>query len=104
MSADKPSTDDWRIRGDSQSYLQAVALHYRRYFRWSEAWDHDHCAFCWAKFMVDGEFDTLDGGWTTDNEYNWICDTCFHDFRDRFGWHIRNSNVGGQSAGGRSSE
>jgi hypothetical protein len=51
-------------------------------------WDHDHCEFCFAKFAsIDGP-DILHEGWTTVDEYRWICDTCFQDFRDRFGWQI----------------
>jgi hypothetical protein len=31
-----------------------VALVQRAYRRYAanRDWDHDHCAFCWAKFMV----------------------------------------------------
>ena len=47
-------------------------------------WDHDHCEFCGDKFGFSG---TLTEGWTTVDEYRWICDPCFNDFRERFRWH-----------------
>jgi hypothetical protein len=34
----------WRI--DNASHLKGVRLQLRRYTRWSESWDHDHCAAC----------------------------------------------------------
>jgi hypothetical protein len=27
-------------------------------------------------------------GYTTDDQYRWICDTCFVDFRERFDWTV----------------
>lgn len=54
-------------------------------------WDHDHCAFCWAKFMpADAGSDdpkTLTSGYVTEGD-DWICDGCFADFRDEFGWTV----------------
>ena len=29
--------------------LVGAALVWQQYHRPSETWDHDHCAFCWAK-------------------------------------------------------
>ena len=46
-------------------------------------WDHDHCAFCWAKFAdVDGP-EILREGYATPDDYYWICPTCFTDFREQ---------------------
>ena len=42
--------EDWRLRGQ-EDYLQGATLVLRRYKAWSEDWEHDHCEFCWAKFM-----------------------------------------------------
>jgi len=41
----------WRI--DNARLLKGVGLKFRRYIRWSETWDHDHCAACWAKFSEE---------------------------------------------------
>jgi hypothetical protein len=82
--------DDWRLHG--QEYLQGVTLHRRRYFLWRSDWDHDHCAFCWKTFLLPGaplEADQVSEGWTTDDEYHWLCDECFGDFKQRFQWKVR---------------
>ena len=50
---------------------------------------HDHCFFCWAKFSVKDGPETLDEGYSTEDEYRWICSTCFEDFKDRFHWTVR---------------
>ena len=42
--------DDWRLQGQ-EKYLFGATLLRKRYKAWSEDWDHDHCEFCWAKFM-----------------------------------------------------
>ena len=80
---------DWRL-ADPHEYLTGITL-VRRVWRQSRPhWDHDHCEFCWADFGVHGdEPDVLREGWTTPDEYRWICDTCFNDFREQFGWQIR---------------
>ena len=44
------SDDDWRLRGQ-EDYLQGATLIRTRYTAWSEDWEHDHCEFCWTKFM-----------------------------------------------------
>ena len=50
--------------------------------------DADHCEICGAKFATfDGE-DILHEGWTTPDEYYWMCDTCFSLLRSHFEWHI----------------
>jgi hypothetical protein len=59
-----------------------IALVRKRYKQWSETWDHDHCAFCWATFSLK-ELDGLTQGYATTAEYEhgaeytWICETCF---------------------------
>jgi hypothetical protein len=67
-------------------------------------WDHDHCAFCSAKFVDDStpqgrellEVDesVRSSGVTTlaehehGSDYHWVCDDCFEDFRAEFRWVI----------------
>ena len=82
---------DWRLQGQAK-YLQGLTLAHQRY-RQNAAnprWDHDHCEFCWAKFMVEGMGtpDTLHQGYASENDYWWICERCFADFKDRFGWQV----------------
>jgi hypothetical protein len=85
------SDADWRLQGQ-EKYLTGVTLHHRSYFLWREDWDHDHCEFCWRKFLVPGDVEmdySTRAGWATEDEYRWICDGCFADFRDRFHWKTR---------------
>jgi hypothetical protein len=42
--------EDWRLRGQ-EVYLQGATLIRKSYKAWSDEWEHDHCEFCWAKFM-----------------------------------------------------
>ncbi len=79
--------DDWRLQGQER-YLKGITLYWRQYSRYSEDWDHDHCAFCWKKFMEVDHPETLHEGYTTENEYYWVCKVCFEDFRDRFHWRV----------------
>jgi hypothetical protein len=80
--------DDWRL-GKQARYLLGAVLHWSSYRAPSLDWDHDHCAFCWAKFMEGTHPDTLQAGYATDDEYHWICSNCFEDFRDRFKFQLR---------------
>ena len=81
---------DWRLMGQER-YLTGVVLVRCRYCRpqHNSNWDHDHCAFCWAKFMIEDFPDVLHEGYCTKDEYHWICAQCFADFRDLFGWSVQ---------------
>ena len=80
---------DWRLQGQ-EKYLRGQKLARRAYRPYPDDldWDHDHCEFCWAKFMVEDYPDVLHEGYCTLDEYRWICPTCFADFRERFGWEL----------------
>ncbi len=82
--------DDWRLNGQEQDLLGVTLIRraYRRY-RDNPEWDHDHCQFCWAKFMVDDEPGVLHEGYSTEDEYRWVCETCVADFKDRFRWTLK---------------
>jgi hypothetical protein len=81
------SEKDWRLQGQEKC-LTGITLTRRRWRQSRPRWDHDHCEFCWATFAaVDGP-DILQEGWMTPDEYRWVCDQCFEDFRDRFMWKI----------------
>src|SRR5205823_10885246 len=45
-----PDDADWRLRGQ-EHYLQGATLVRKPYHARSEEWEHDHCEFCWTKFM-----------------------------------------------------
>jgi len=82
---------DWRLQGQ-ETYLKGITLYLKTYTRYSETWDHDHCEFCWAKFTEDHP-DTLQEGYTTEDEYHWVCKKCFEDFKDMFGWEAAEAEL-----------
>jgi hypothetical protein len=82
--------NDWRLR-KQERYLEGAVLVRRQYRRYAPnpSWDHDHCEFCWAKFMVEDFAGVLHEGYCTVDDYRWICEQCFTDFKDRFGWSVK---------------
>jgi len=84
--------NDWR-RGGQDRYLKGVTLFRRAYSRYREGWDHDHCAFCWTKFMVEDGPGVLHEGYCTEDGYHWVCGTCFADFRAAFEWRVREAGA-----------
>jgi len=75
---------DWRLRGQA-AWLHGVSL-VRRQYRASASNDHDHCEFCWVKFMAADFPDVEREGYATTDGHRWICATCFRDFEQRFCW------------------
>ncbi|MDR2192107.1 MAG: hypothetical protein LBO62_04450 [Endomicrobium sp.] len=79
--------NDWRLQG--QEYLMNVELIYSKFKKPSLEWDHEHCSFCWDKFS---EYDgTLHEGYCTLDQYHWICEKCFSDFKEMFNWKVIDS-------------
>ena len=77
--------DDWRLT-NQLSYLKGATLSLQPYAPASALNDHDHCEFCFAKFMTDESPDTITSGYATTDRYRWVCKTCFSDFADLFEW------------------
>lgn len=85
----------WRI--DNAHHLRGVRLRFQRYTRWSERWDHDHCAACFATFAeIDGP-EVLHEGYATCEDYrlgaryDWVCATCFADLKGEMEWIVADS-------------
>ncbi len=95
---------DWRLTGQER-YLRGAALVWKPYHARSETWEHDHCSFCWAKFIDPNFSDTahrfieehpevLTKGYTTTAEHehgadhHWVCKQCYDDFVNLFEWRI----------------
>lgn len=79
--------DDWRLTNQMQ-YLHRENLHWRPYAPANPWNDHDHCEFCFAKFMVSTENQTLGEGYATVDGHRWICKTCYEDFKTLFEWQL----------------
>ena len=82
--------DDWRRQGQ-EHFLNGVTLVHRPYRQYENnpRWEHDHCGFCGAKFSLLDKADCLKEGYTTEDDYHWICQTCFDDFQEEFQWQVR---------------
>lgn len=83
-----PDPKDWRLTNQEQ-YLQGAVLTWRQYAPANPENDHDHCEFCFAKFMRVSEPNALHEGYSTPDRYRWICKPCFDDFVDLFAWQIK---------------
>lgn len=81
--------EDWRLRGQD-SYLKGVTLVHRYYrqYKKNPKWDHDHCDFCWKEFSLQDGSTSGQLGYTTQDEYYWICQDCFNDFKHQFCWLV----------------
>ncbi|RYE50177.1 MAG: hypothetical protein EOP48_20235 [Sphingobacteriales bacterium] len=82
----KKVSGDWRLQGQ-EKYLFGKKLFFKRYSDRKTTTDHDHCEFCFVKFS-DTVSGTLSEGFTTEDEYRWICKTCFNDFLEKFKWEV----------------
>jgi len=81
------AADDPRIT-NQEKYLKGVVLSRRQYRKPRPDWDHDHCEFCWTKFMETSAPGDLSEGYATPGEKHWVCPKCFEDFKGRFGWTV----------------
>jgi len=71
---------------NQERYLKGVVLGKCRYEKPSDRWDHDHCAFCGTKFSErNGD---LHEGYSTKDNYYWVCPKCYEDFKDMFKWRL----------------
>ncbi len=86
---DMVDSTDWRLQGQ-EKYLKGIELCWRKYRRYvkNPNWDHDHCEFCWAEFTMRADPDVLHEGYSSLDEYRWICKRCFNDFREMFEWRV----------------
>jgi hypothetical protein len=86
VADDRPS--DWRIR-NQEEYLASATLVRRRYRQYERNpnWDHDHCDFCGETFSLKDP-QAIREGYSTVDEYHWICPSCFEDFKTRFRWTV----------------
>lgn len=81
------SEEDWRRTGQ-EAYLAEIELEWKRYSKHSEEWDHDHCEFCWVKFMEEPGDEILTEGYNTLDGCRWVCQSCFEDFKEEFNWKV----------------
>jgi hypothetical protein len=86
---DPAEPEDWRLSFLGR-YMEGATFFRAAYTQPSKEWDHDHCMGCWAKFAEPGYPEqVLHEGYNTDDGPWWLCEACFQDFRERFGWKLR---------------
>jgi hypothetical protein len=73
--------------------LKGVRLRFSHYRPYREGWDHDHCEFCGKTFSA--RLGDLSEGYCTLDEYHWICQDCFSDFKEEFGWMVESKPLQG---------
>lgn len=77
-------SDDWRLK-DQMTYLYGKKIKYAVFHQKGRN-DHEHCEFCWEKISELPK--TQHAGYCTLDGQRWICEACFHDFKDMFQWIV----------------
>ena len=79
--------DDWRLRGQDE-YMQGMKFIYKKFAVGGDSNEHEHCEFCWHKFMEhpEGIEDCSSSGYCSLDGKYWVCEECFEDFRESFSW------------------
>lgn len=88
MTADN---SDWRLQGQ-EKFLKGLRIKKMRYHAYRAEWDHDHCEFCSAKFSETLP-NCLREGYVSADNYHWICEPCFNDFRVQFKFVVEEAPV-----------
>ena len=74
---------DWRLNGQ-EMYLYGVKLKHMNIKDKLNPSDHEHCEFCLEK--ISNYTNTIHDAYCTEDEYHWLCDNCYNDFKMRFNW------------------
>jgi hypothetical protein len=99
------AADDWRRTGQEE-YLSGARLTWKRYQALSAQWEHEHCTFCWQKFL-DANYSERHRQWLEERPDEvepaaytniagqeapagkwWICKRCYSDFAEEFEWVV----------------
>ncbi|MDF2557847.1 MAG: hypothetical protein K0R71_1675 [Bacillales bacterium] len=78
--------DNWRLQ-NQEEYLIGKKLSFKKFTPTINS-DHEHCEFCTKKIMEKDNPDVDKDGYTTEDEYYWVCKVCFIDFKDLFKWKV----------------
>lgn len=96
-----------------ENFLSGLRLTWKRYQAFSGNWEHEHCKFCFKKFLdpayaawmrkaLAEESDRYAAAGYTNLRYgdtpagrHWVCRECFEDFRSEYGWVVRHSDPEG---------
>jgi hypothetical protein len=102
--------DDWR-RMHEEQFLTGLAFAWRRYQAFSGNWEHEHCEFCFKKFLDASYADWMRAALSEKpDEYaaagytnlrhgdvpagrHWICVDCFSDFLPEYRWEVADADL-----------
>lgn len=79
--------EDWRLNGQER-YLYGAQIKRMKFCNKATKSDHEHCEFCFEK--ISDHTDTIHEAYCTEDEYYWICDNCYNDFKSIFHWKLIN--------------
>lgn len=74
---------------EEKDYLHNKELQYKEFIG-EDKNDHEHCELCWHR--ISNLKDDSHNGYYEELSKSWICDECFNDFKDLFGWSVRSEN------------
>ena len=75
----------WYIQEyQDKEYLHNIVLSEKEYTRELPA--HDHCELCWARFSRHST--DHHNGYYDPGSNSWICNDCFRELVNLFGWHV----------------
>ena len=79
--------EDWRLSlASPPEFYARFTWMYKPWTKTRDGWDHDHCEFCQVKISDVAVESERTQGWASDDDYYWVCDPCFTDFRETFNW------------------
>jgi len=82
--------DDWRLDlARTPEFYAQFEWEFKKWTQTRSNWDHDHCEFCREKIYDTEKKKVTNDGWTNRDDYHWICDDCFKDFKQEFKWKIK---------------
>ena len=81
---------DWRLDiAEDPDFYAKFTWQFKTWKQTRDNWDHDHCEFCGTEISAAAGEEILNDGWTNEDEYYWICEKCFNDFKDLYEWKLR---------------
>ena len=100
----RAESDDWRR--SSPGAPRGTRFRWREYTAPKPGWDHDHCLFCWAKFLPWSEEDKewlvadrhtihFEGYATVEasgSGFDWVCRPCFDDFAEELAFVVEDGS------------
>jgi len=93
-----------------ERYLSGIQFTWKRYQALSGNWEHEHCEFCFKKFLDPAYADWMRQTLASDSKdcaaagftnvrhdetpagRHWICRSCFEDFAPEYRWEVVESD------------